>query len=452
MNDQPVLGEDSALRPRITLVQMFIFFIPLGLSSSLVTISHVIINGTLTRSPNPEAIIASYAVAMSLLGITERPAILLRQTCSALVRDRVSFRAVSRVAFYLLTGVLLFGALVSYTGVGKLVFGTLFGVNGEQVTPIMHVYRVAMLVSFFSGIRCLFHGIIIFNKRTFWLTIGMVIRLIGMYALSRYYIAKGVDSSQVGAIIFLFGMMIEAGVSVWEGMRLYRKVLPEKKPDHPYEKPAQIFSFYRPLLYSSLIAVIIGPSINIFLGKTIDAERSIAAFALASSVCQLVLSFFSYLHQIVLNFYRQDPRQVRRFTLLMAFVPSVLLGIMSFTPLGAWVMTHPLGAKELLLEESLKALRLFLIMTIAFTWLDYVNGLLMLKGQTKVMVWSQASNVTVTLLTLTVCLLAAPQLNGRIGVLAQSLGIVTELAFVAWTLRSTLREDRKNGASLPLSG
>lgn len=83
---------------RITYRQLLSFFIPLGISSALVTISHVIINSTLARSAHPEFIIASYALPMSILGITERPAVLLRQTCSALVRDRVSFRAMSLVS------------------------------------------------------------------------------------------------------------------------------------------------------------------------------------------------------------------------------------------------------------------------------------------------------------------------------------------------------------------
>ncbi|WP_245719659.1 hypothetical protein [Paenibacillus tianmuensis] len=43
--------------------------------------------------------------------------------------------------------------------------------------------------------------------------------------------------------------------------------IPEKQPDHPIEKPSQVFSFYRPLLYSSVIAVISGPAISAFLGK-----------------------------------------------------------------------------------------------------------------------------------------------------------------------------------------
>ncbi|WP_438447861.1 multi antimicrobial extrusion protein MatE [Gorillibacterium sp. sgz5001074] len=433
----------NAPQPNVTLAQMFAFFIPLGLSSSLVTISHVIINGTLTRSAHPEAVLSSYAVAMSLLGITEKPAVLLRQTCSALVRDRISFRAISLVFVYLLIGILVVGGLVSYSDVGRLVFGGLYGASPDEVEPIMHVYRVLMFVSIFSGLRCLFHGVIIFNKRTLWLTLGMVVRLVGMYALSQYYLSKGVESGQVGAVIFLVGMVVEAVVAVWEGLRLYRKELPEKKPDHPYEKPSQIFSFYRPLLFSSFIAVIIAPAINICLGQTPESQRSIAAFALAGSVCQLVISFFSYLHQIVLNFYRTDARKVRQFTLLMAFIPTLLLGLLSFTPLGSWVMTVVLGAKSQLLHESLLTLRFFMIMTLAFTWLDYSNGLLMLRGETKVMVWSQASNVLVTVLILIGGLLAAPGLNSRIGVLAQSFGVVAELAVVTWSLRLSAKNSAR---------
>ena len=51
---------------------LFNFFIPLGISASLVTISHVIINSTLLGAPDPVVVIASYSVAMSLFGIFER--------------------------------------------------------------------------------------------------------------------------------------------------------------------------------------------------------------------------------------------------------------------------------------------------------------------------------------------------------------------------------------------
>ncbi|GLI05345.1 hypothetical protein YDYSG_13750 [Paenibacillus tyrfis] len=434
---------------RITFRQLLAFFVPLGMSASLVTISHVIINSTLARAASPEIVIASYALPMSILGITERPAVLLRQTCSALVRDRLSFRALTAVSLYVLGAIFLIGAFISYTPVGPWVFLRLFGVDAAMVKPMVEVYRVLMFVSIFSGIRCMFHGVIIYNMRTKWLTIGMAIRLAGMYALSLYFIRTGVTSGTVGAVIFLTGMVIEAAVSLWEGRALLKNEIPEKQPDHPIEKPSQVFRFYRPLLFSSVIAVISGPAINAFLGKTSDLKLAIASFAIAASLTNLVQSFFSYIHQIVLNFYRKDAASVVRFTLLLSLIPSLLIALLAYTPAGPWFMQHVMGINERLMQASLSTLRVFMLMTFVFPWLDFGNGLLMLRSQTKVMVWSQAANVCVTLLVLVLCVARTPGWNGMIGALAQSLGVAAEAAVVWAVLRSALRADEAIPRPLP---
>ncbi|MEF3302659.1 multi antimicrobial extrusion protein MatE [Paenibacillus sp. GYB003] len=422
---------------RLTMGQLFAFFIPLGLSASLVTISHVIINSTLARSADPEIIIASYAIGLSMLGVIEKPAILLRQTCSALVRDRTSFRAMTKVAVCLLIGMFAAGLLISYTPVGRLLFLHLFGAQDAMLEAIIHVYRILMFVSLFSGIRCLYHGILISNMRTKWLTIGMVVRLAAMYAMSLYFIqTNGVTSGKVGAIIFLVGMAIEAAVSFLEGSKLARS-LPLKKEGHDVERAGHIFRFYRPLLFSSFIAVVIGPAINAMLGKTSDIGLAIASFAIAGSLTQLVQSFFSYMHQIVLNFYRKDAALALRFALTCGFVPTILIGILGYTPVGPWFMEHVMGVSERLMNASLHTLRVFMLMALLFPWLDFCNGLLMLRGQTKVMMVSQAANVAVTLLSLVVCISAVPGWNGAIGALAQSLGIAGELAVVLYAIRAT---------------
>jgi hypothetical protein len=423
--------------------QLCYFFLPLGLSATLVTLSHVIINSTLARSVNPELIIASYALPMSLLALTERPAVLLRQTCSALVRDRISFRSMAAVSSYVFASMLVLGFLIAFTPIGKWLFQYIFGVEAELLGPIIDVYRILMFVSVFSGLRCLFHGIIIFNLRTKWLTIGMFIRLVGMYLLSLYFIHRGpIESGEVGAIIFLVGMIIEASVSVWEGRSLLRKVIPEKAQGHPIETKSQIFGFYKPLLISSLIAIIVGPAINAMLGKTMNIHLAIASFAIAGSLAQLVQSFFSYMHQIVLNFYPKDPKAVKRFTLFVAFIPSVLIAVLGYTSLGPWFMMHVMGVNNELMQASLRTLRVFMILTLVFPWLDFVNGIIMLKGQTMVMIKSQAVNVIVTIAALIISVIYAPGWNGSIGALAQSLGSLSELCVVLYVLKvsSSARE------------
>ncbi|WP_419872555.1 multi antimicrobial extrusion protein MatE [Candidatus Pristimantibacillus sp. PTI5] len=418
----------------VSLKKLWSFFLPLGISASLVTISHVIINSTLSKAADPERIIASYAVAMSLLAITERPAVLLRQTSSALVRDKRSFISTLTVAQLVFASIMALGMIISYTPLGTLIFRGVFGVGEDNVQDVIHVYKVLMFVSLFSGIRCFYQGVIIYNLRTKWLTIGMAIRLAGMYALSLYFIHTGVTSGTVGAFIFLFGMIIEAAVSFLEGRTLVRK-MPEKLENHTIEKKRHVFSFYKPLLFSSFISVWIGPAINAMLGKTWDAQLAISSFAIAASLVMLISSFFSYFHQIVINFYRIDPVAVRKFVLMLGFVPALLMGLIAYTPVGVFLLEHVIGVHGRLQAESIRVLQGFVLFALVMPWLDVLNGLVLVRGQTKLIIGSQIANLSFTFTTLLVCIALSPEWNGTIGALAQSIGMAAELIFVALALR-----------------
>lgn len=425
---------------------MLAFFIPLGISASLVTLSHVIINSTLARAlVNPETVIAGYAIATSIFALTERPAVLLRQTCSALVRDRMAFKALAKLCFYILTGIFVLTLFISYTPMGDALFRFVFGADQSLRGSILDAYRILMFVTFFSAIRCIYHGIIISQMRTKWMTIGMVFRLAVMAVLAFIFISfpQYIDG-RAGAIIFLAGMVTEALVSYIEGQSLYKK-MPEKAQDEEKQQNIRsIFTFYYPLLISSFIAVTVAPAINAMLGKTTDIALAIASYALALGITQLVNSFFSYTHQIVLNFYPLDRTRVLKFTRTMSFIPGVALGLLAFTPLGKWVMENLIGASGPLLTSSLSVLKVFVIMSIVFPWIDFCNGLLMLRGQTRIMVWSQGSNVAMTVIVLLLCIVFTPGWNGIVGALAQSLGMAAELAVLGVFLYMMKRSARKS--------
>ncbi|WP_411345928.1 multi antimicrobial extrusion protein MatE [Paenibacillus sp. WLX1005] len=419
--------------------RLLAFFIPMGLSASLVTISHVIINRTLAFATDAEVVIASYALAMSLVTITERPSTLLRQTCSALVRDRKSFAALNSVTWIFLAFVLAIGVLIVYTPIGKLIFSHLFGVEDELVPRVVGVYGVLMYVSIFSVIRNIYQGIIITNNRTKWLTIGMGFRLAGMYALSLFFISTDrVNSGTVGAIIFLVGMMIEAIVSYSEGRNIAKR-MPEQLEQHPVRTRGHVFTFYKPLLFSSFVAMLIGPAINITLGKTEGIALAISSFAIASSLLQLMLSFFTYIHQIVLNFHPIDARKVRQFGMITGFIPALLLGIIAYTPLSYWVLGHIMNVSGELMTESLYTLRAFVLYALVMPWLDYANGLILLRGQTKAMFRSQMANASCTFIMLITLLFMFPSWNGMVGALAQSIGLAAELCIVTLVIRHTGR-------------
>lgn len=428
---------------RVPLRTLFLFFIPLGVSAVLINLSHVIINGTLARADDPELVIAGYATAMSLLTVSERPAILFRETCSALVRDRISYRAILKVAFIVFGASLAFGAMIGYTPAGTLVFAGAYGAEPEVADAAVNVYHVLMFLSIFSGIRCLYQGVIIYKMKTRWLTIGMAFRLGGMFLMAQYIQHIGVTSSSQGAVIFVFGMMIEAFVSWLEGRSLARK-LPEESPECEVKRPRQILSFYSPLLFSSFIVVWVPPILNALLGHTDRGTLSVSSFAVAGSLTNLCLGFFTYCHQIALQFYRTDPGAVRRFVLLIGFTPALLLTVLAFTPAGQWMLSHLLGVEGRLLTESMTALRGFIPFVLIFPWLDTLNGIILSKGQTKLMFGSQTANALVTTAAIVLLTLALPGWTGILGALAQSGGMLAELALLYWLFRRTVKNEALN--------
>lgn len=82
-------------------------------------------------------------------------------------------------------------------------------------------------------------------------------------------------------------------------------------------------------------------------------------------------------------------------------------------------------------------------MAIVFPILDYCNGLLLLRSQTKVMVFSQTTHVLVTLTVLFIASTIVPHWNGMIGSLAHSLGMAAELGVVIYFI--VRREKVLNG-------
>ncbi|MFC0560960.1 multi antimicrobial extrusion protein MatE [Halalkalibacter alkalisediminis] len=424
---------DEPIENTLTTRKILLFFVPLGLSAILVTLSHMIINGTLTRAENAEVIIASYVIAMSLFSIIERLGVLLRNACSALVRDKVSFKAMSLVAIYVVSILMVISTLIAYTPIGWWIFSTIFGADPSMIDQIVDVYQILIIVTLFSAIRCLFQGVIILNRQTKWLTIGMIIRLIAMYALSLFFIHTGYINAKTGAYIFLAGMMVESLVSLIEGRILVGKMV-DKDIDHPITNKSQIFRFYNPLILSSLIIVMVGPVINIFLGKTAELELAIASYAIALSITQLFLSFFSYTHQIVLTFYKDHAQKVRVFTLMIGFIPTIILAIFCFSPIGSLFIEYVLGANDRLVEASIQSLKVFMLMTLVFPFIDFCNGLLMLRSETKVMVFSQSANLMITFIIVATVTSQAPAWNGVIGALAQSSGMIAELTVLLFIL------------------
>jgi progressive ankylosis protein len=414
---------------QLTYKQLSAFFIPLGFSASLTSITHVIINGTLTRAENAAFIIACYAVAFSLFGIVERPIIVFRQTSSALVKDKQSFKLLNVFLMYVMGFVMLFCSVLAFSPIGEWMYIHFFNADQDMVRTISQTFQVIILVLIFSGIRGIYQGIIINHLETKWLTIGVIIRLIAMFLIAYILVTLDYVTSVGGAIIFLAGMIIECVVSVWKGHFIMKDYPNTVESSSPLKKK-EIFHFYTPLVFYFLIQTMLIPIVYVFLANSDDIQMGIASFALAHSITNMVLSFFMYTHQIVLQFYERNKKKVIHFTFLISLIPTIVLTFMCYTPIGNWFMETVMGADAVLAATTLSVLKFFLLKTLVYPIVDFLNGFLMLQRQTNRMLLSQFMNLIIVLITLSILVYLVPQWNGINGAIAASIGEVAGLVVV----------------------
>ncbi|MGY4691562.1 multi antimicrobial extrusion protein MatE [Salibacterium sp. K-3] len=417
------------------------FFIPLGISSSLTSLTHIIINGTLSRGDNAAFIVACYAVAFSMFGIVEKPMIVFRQTSSALVRDKKTFQPLF-VVFLYVTGVMMtVSFIISFTPLGRWMFIYLFNADEDMVRTISLTFFVITFVIIFSGIRGIYQGVIIRQLQTKWLTIGVITRVAGMFLVAWWFVAADSITSMAGAAIFLTGMFIECTISVWKGHSMLKDA-----PDSGetlYKK--EIMPFYLPMVVYFLFQTMLQPLVYIFLAQSRDMELSIASFALGFTISQFMLSFFMYTHQIVLQFYQRDHSKVWRFMMFLSVIPALLLLVVTFTPAGEWFMNVVMGADPDLAGPTLLVLQFFILKVIVFPWVDFFNGFIMLERRTPRMMVSQTVNLIVVCIVLGFLVNVFPHWNGTNGAVAASIGEMAGLitvVFLVYRGKSSSRKEK----------
>jgi hypothetical protein len=427
--------------------QLSAFFIPLGISASLTSITHVIINGTLTRGEDAAFIIACYAVAMALFGIIEKPMIVFRQASSALVTDRKSFRLLGSFFIYILLFTMFISLILGFTSIGDWLYIHIFSATENMVSAIDLSFRVIIFVIILSGIRGIYQGVIITELETNWITIGVVTRLFSMFIVAYFFVTFDYITSVSGAIIFLVGMLVECLISVYKG----HFILKDKAKSSEYKTneksllKSDISKFYFPLAFYFVIQSLLIPLIYILLAKSNDIEMGIASFALAFSITQMILGFFMYTHQLVLQFYKEHKRKVIKFVIVISIVPTLLLCLICYTPIGMIFMETIMGADEALSIATITVLKFFIVKTLVFPWVDFLNGFLMLQRQTNKMLLAQITNIIVAIISLLFLVRLFPYLNGVSGSIAASLGelagfIIVSIIVFRTTDRYPLRQ------------
>ncbi|MBW8010850.1 MAG: hypothetical protein FVQ83_06365 [Chloroflexi bacterium] len=227
-------------------------------------------------------------------------------------------------------------------------------------------------------------------------------------------------------------------------------------PTTPNLTQKRILIYWLPLAASWLLMATEGPVINGALARMFDAELMIAAFGIVVSLSITIESPVIPLlsTSTALSRSRQSYLQLRRFTLHLMVITTIIHALMGWTVLFDIIVDDLMGIPEKLLESIRLGMRYMLFWSAAIAWRRFKQGVLIRHGKTRFV--GQGTAVRLTSIAATVILLAfIGQIQGVIvGALALNVGVIAEALYAQWAASKLIAEkfsqenQRKNDSEL----
>ena len=441
--------EDSSDRANQNIVitrQLLVFFIPLAVSSALITASHSLYNAGIARLSQPELYLAAFAVAKSLYQMIQFPTATSRQCIAGLTENRHSFLLARKFYTLILGLVVIILALIAFTPLSTFIFTTLMGTTWQVARQATISLRCFFVLPIIFVIRDSYGAAAIRLRQTYILSIGTIARVV--LAIIIVLIIPHIDVSWdylIPGLFFLLTGIIEAAtvyIATKIQLKGYLKRLDQMNSigtGTAQLNSIRVAAYALPIFVMAFIQSLGGTFINGGLARTVSPELSIAAFAVAWTLVQFIDSASGLFHQIVLNFMEDDysnRANIREFGVYVAAVLTALIAILGFTRAGFWLMNTAIGTNIQLSQMGVTVIRICVVVPIMGVIRQYYWGIAMKEHKT---VWLTISSATqsVAMISIIVFLIiigAFPANPALVGAAAIIGGTIVECVCL-WILR-----------------
>ena len=217
---RPVLRNQVRSAPidePLTLAGFFRFYVPLSLTSVILLGVRPIVSASLSRMPLPIESLALWSVVGGLVFLLRSVSIASNEVVIALIGEPSAARRLRRFAIGLAaaTGTLLL--LVTVTGLSKLWFGTLTGLEDRLLTLARTSLWFALPLPVLSAMQSWYQGVVLHSKRTRCITEAVLVYL----GVTAVILGVGIACrGMIGLYVGLLSMSLaEAARTAWLAWR-----------------------------------------------------------------------------------------------------------------------------------------------------------------------------------------------------------------------------------------
>lgn len=433
------MDTEARERAPTSLLDAYKFFVPLMLMAELMMISHAVVTAFLARMPEPQAVLAAYSVAFYTHAVLGSPVWALQIIVLSYIRDRASVHKLARFGVILMLLVSATQLVLGLTPVGNWFFEDVFGTRPEVAEAAKLCMVVSILVLPASILRSLSYGLMMINRRTILVTMGTVVRMIGLAAILAL-LTRNFHGAVVGVVALSGCIIIETVYAVSLGAPFYRRLERHAAPLPSYR---ELFQFSWPIMLMQTAESGMAFSVNFFLGRLPRPELALAAFGVLDSLMRVLLSPLRNLVHTSQTLVRGrgDARVLLVFALHMGLAFGSLLLALEIPTVQRIVLFDIMGLTPTIAGYIMPALRLGVLLAIAMAAAGVFRGLLIASKHTGFIAISSGLRVGAVAVVGLMGLLLGVENGANLGMLALIAAFASEAALLAARLR---RLDRDN--------
>ena len=398
---------------RLTYFKLITFFIPLGTSTLLITISNLLLNRCMGYIPDSDFYISSFSVARTLMQLFLSPVSIMALIFTAFTQNIATFKKVSRYALYSVIILQSWFVLLAFSPISRFILSHMYNLDGALLENAVFSLKTICILPVFFFVREYFLGVAIKLRNVRFAALGSLLRftliLLASFSMPSILIKVRHDlipGLLLGSMVFLESIVYMLGVLlITKGKVLTNIVLSLKRQNSYSEESSlsykKILNFTVPLLLSYSMAQLIPSFSQSALALGENKQVILTVYAVVLSLLNIIGAFSFQIPQLVVNHDTFNPNNnniTRKFCIILAGFMFLLSLIVTFTGLGDYLVLNLMKVSPQNLSVAKVAFMYGLLYPTSMVFMSYKRGKLIKIKKTGLLVFERVSGTLITLL------------------------------------------------------
>ena len=395
--------------------KLLAFYLPLAVTPFFISSIHSLMNAAMARLPSPEISIAVFTVVKGISNTVKSSDRMFMQINVSMVDDRQSFYLASKFIWGICAFFFSILFILAFTPLGGWFLRNIIGLRDPETIRFAYLgLRITCFLPIVETLRNVHRGLVISHERTRIVAAGTAVRLVAISLFLLWAVStQALSGIAAASLAWTAGIGIE-GTVVLLGL-IYYFSSPVRAAEKLKEKAsreltlAHLLGFFLPLAAMMFLRSLLQPLIQSGIARSLeDPTRALAAFGVAYSLMLIIVNPLRNLHQCSLVYLKRNKEQrwsrVKKFSLGVGIVLTLIMLVISLSPLGYLIMYHIIGVSEDIADLGQQVMIMFSLLPLIRAVREIYWGQLMERESTGIIGYGKGFNLAAVFLVLVIAL------------------------------------------------